>query len=100
MDSLERRIAELTEREELSKIRPPLDGHDIMAFFDLKPSRDVGEALTFLTELRIERGPMGRKEAFEELERWGAKRGLTPARTIEEATDIAESARAAADDEA
>ena len=99
MDTLEARIVELTEREELSKIRPPLDGHDIIAFFDVKPSRVVGDALSFLTELRLERGPMGRKEAFAELERWGAEHDLTPARTAEEATEVAEGARAAADDE-
>lgn len=99
MDALEARIAELTEREELSKIRPPLDGHDVIAFFDLRPSRTVGEALAFLTELRLDRGPMGRKEAFAELEAWAAERGVVPARTIEEATAIAEAARTAADDE-
>jgi len=42
---------------------------------------------------------MGRKEAFAELERWGAEHDLTPARTAEEATEVAEGARAAADDE-
>jgi poly(A) polymerase len=99
MDTLEARIVELTEREELSKIRPPLDGHDIIAFFEVKPSRVVGEALAFLTELRLERGPMGRKEAFGELERWGAEHGLAPARTAEEATEIADAARAAADED-
>jgi poly(A) polymerase len=99
MDALEARIAELTEREELSKIRPPLDGHDIIAFFDTKPSRAVGEALAFLTELRLERGPMGRKEAFAEVERWGADHGLTPARSIEDATTLADAVRAAADEE-
>jgi poly(A) polymerase len=99
MDQLEARIVELTETEELSKIKPPLDGHDIMAFFDITPSKPVGEAMRFLTELRIERGPMGRKEAFEELERWGAEQSLTPARTPEEAMQIADAARAAADEE-
>jgi poly(A) polymerase len=98
MDQLEARIAELTEREELSKIRPPLDGYDVIAFFDLKPSRTVGDALKFLTELRIERGPMGRAEAFKELERWAADRGLKPARSVEEAIQIAAAARAAADE--
>ena len=97
MDTLEARIAELAEREELSKIRPPLDGFDVMAFFDLKPSRRVGEAIEFLTELRMERGPIGRKEAFDELERWGAERGLAPERTPAEAAAVAEAARAAAD---
>jgi poly(A) polymerase len=98
MDQLEARIAELTEREELSKIRPPLDGHDVIALFDVKPSRVVGEALKFLTELRIERGPMGRADAFKELERWAAERDLRPARTVEDATEIAAAARAAAEE--
>jgi poly(A) polymerase len=93
MDALEARIAELAEREELAKIRPPLDGHDVMAYFDLEPSPLVGRGLSFLTELRLERGPMGRKEAFAELERWGAEHGLTPARTAEEAIEIAAAAR-------
>jgi poly(A) polymerase len=99
MDSLEARIAELAEREDLSRIKPTLDGFDVMAFFDLKPSRQVGEAIAFLTDLRMERGPMGRKEAFAELERWGAAGGLVPARSPDEAGEIAQAARAAADEE-
>ena len=98
MDDLEARIVELTEKEELSKIKPPLDGHDVIAFFDVKPSKIVGDALRFLTDLRIERGPMGRKEAFVELERWGTEHGLTPARTPKEATEIADAGRAAAEE--
>jgi poly(A) polymerase len=99
MDALEARVAELAEREELAKIRPPLDGHDVMAFFDLRPSPLVGEAIGFLTELRMERGPLGRKEAFGELERWGAERGLSPARTPDEATELAATTRAASEDD-
>lgn len=98
MDALEARIIELTEREELSKIRPPLDGHDVIAYFDLSPSKVVGEALRFLTELRIERGPMGRKEAFAELEAWGREHGLVPERSVEEATALADAARASDDE--
>ncbi len=98
IDELEERIAELAEREELSKIKPPLDGHDVMAFFDLEPSRHVGEGLSFLTELRLDRGPMGRKEAFEALAEWGAERGLTPARTPEEATAVSDALRAEAEE--
>jgi poly(A) polymerase len=95
MDRLEARIAELAEREELSKIRPPLDGHDVMAFFDLKPSRDVGEALSYLLELRLDRGPIQPKDAFAELEAWGRERGLEPARTVDEAMTLAAQARSA-----
>jgi poly(A) polymerase len=94
MDTLEARIAELAEREELSKIRPPLDGHDVMAFFDVTPGPVVGQALSFLTELRMERGPMDRKEAFADLERWGTEQNLVPARSPDEATTIADAARA------
>jgi poly(A) polymerase len=100
MDALEARVIELTENEELSKIRPPLDGQDVMAFFDIGPSRTVGDALRFLTDLRMERGPMGRKEAFTELETWATAQGIEPKRTIDEATAIAEAARAAADEAA
>ncbi len=99
MDALEARIADLAEREELGKIRPPLDGHDVMAFFDLQPSAEVGRALGFLTELRLERGPMGRKEAFAELERWGTEHGLAPVRTASEASEIADRAREEAENE-
>jgi poly(A) polymerase len=99
MDALEARIAELAEREELGKIRPTLDGFDVMAFFDLAPGRQVGEAIAFLTDLRMERGPMGRKEAFAELERWGASHGLQPARTPDDASEVAGVARAKADEE-
>lgn len=99
MDSLEARIAELAEREELSKIRPSLDGFDVRALFEVEPSRMVGEALAFLTELRIEKGPMGRKEAFAELERWGNERGLPAARTPEEAAEVADRLRAEAEEE-
>jgi poly(A) polymerase len=99
MNTLEARIAELAEKEELSKIRPALDGFEVMAFFDLKPSRQVGDAIEFLTELRMERGPMGRKEAFAELERWGGEHGLQPVRTPDEASALAEAARIEADEE-
>jgi poly(A) polymerase len=99
MDALEARIAELAEREELGKIRPTLDGFDVMAFFDLAPGRQVGEAIAFLTDLRMERGPMGRKEAFAELERWGATRGLQPTRSPDETSLISDAARAKAGEE-
>ncbi len=39
MDELEARIAELQEKEELSKIRPDLDGREVMAFLVCHPAR-------------------------------------------------------------
>ena len=58
-DSLEARIEVLMEQEELSKIRPDLDGEQVMQLLNLKPSRDVGAAMDFLMELRLEQGQIG-----------------------------------------
>ena len=69
-DGLEARIAKLAEEEELSKIRPDLDGAQVMQLLGIKPSADVGKALDFLMELRMEHGPLGAERATEELIQW------------------------------
>jgi len=69
-ESLEARIAVLMEQEELSKIRPDLDGAQVMEILELKPSRAVGEAMDFLMELRLERGQLGVEVATQELLKW------------------------------
>jgi poly(A) polymerase len=60
----------LMEQEELSKIRPDLDGAQIMQILGIKPSADVGRALDFLMEIRLERGPIGEEAATQELLAW------------------------------
>lgn len=75
-DSLEARIEKLMEEEELSKIRPDLDGAEVMKLLDLKPSSDVGKALDFLLELRLENGPLGQERATKELLKWWEGRKL------------------------
>ena len=72
-DSLEARIAKLMEEEELSKIRPDLDGAQVMSLLDIKPSAAVGKALDFLLELRLENGPLGEERATRELLDWWSK---------------------------
>ena len=74
MDELEARIVDLREREELAAIRPDLDGNQVMAHLGLGPGRDVGAALEFLLELRLEEGPLGEQEATRRLDRWWAER--------------------------
>ena len=69
-ESLEARIAVLMEQEELSKIRPDLDGAQVMEILNLKPSRAVGQAMDFLIELRLERGQLGVEVATQELLKW------------------------------
>jgi poly(A) polymerase len=70
--SLEERIEVLMEKEELSKIRPDLDGAQVMALLKIKPSATVGKALDFLLELRLDKGPLGIDAATEELMKWWA----------------------------
>ncbi|RJK94335.1 CCA tRNA nucleotidyltransferase [Vallicoccus soli] len=72
-DSLEVRIAELAEQEELGKVRPDLDGNAIMALLGVPPGPVVGRAYQHLLELRLDRGPLGPESAEEELRRWWAE---------------------------
>ena len=73
-DSLEARIEVLMEAEELSRIRPDLDGAQVMQLLNIKPSADVGKALDFLMELRMEHGPLGEERATQELMEWWRSR--------------------------
>ena len=73
-DSLEARIETLAAAEELSKIRPDLDGQEVMQLLDIKPSADVGKALDFLLELRLEHRPLGKERATDELMNWWRSR--------------------------
>ncbi len=77
-DALEARIEELREQEELDKIRPELDGVEIMSLLGLKPGPLVGKAWNFLLELRLEEGELGKERATQELLRWASAEGLRP----------------------
>ena len=74
MDSLEERIAELQAQEELAALRPDLDGKQVMEHLGISPGREVGEALDFLLELRLDEGPLGEQDAYERLDAWWAAR--------------------------
>jgi poly(A) polymerase len=74
MDDLERRVERLREQEELDALRPPLNGHQIMAHLGLRPGPEVGEAYRFLLDARIERGPLSEAEGYELLDAWAADR--------------------------
>ena len=76
-DGLEARIAKLMEEEELSRIRPDLDGAQVMKLLNIKPSAAVGKALDYLLELRLEYGPLGEERATEELLNWWSKENPT-----------------------
>jgi poly(A) polymerase len=69
-DSLEERILKLMEEEELEKIRPDLDGLEIMEILGISPSPIVGRAYQYLLDLRMDRGPLGPDVAKAELLKW------------------------------
>jgi poly(A) polymerase len=77
-DALEARIDVLREREELDKIRPELDGTQIMSLLGLKPGPLVGKAWNYLLELRLEQGELGRERVTAELLRWAEREGIRP----------------------
>jgi poly(A) polymerase len=76
-DELEERIAALAEEENLEAMRPPLDGRKVMDRLGIAPGPVVGEALAYLMEVRMERGPVPEDEAYELLDAWAKERGVT-----------------------
>jgi poly(A) polymerase len=74
-DDLEERIARLAEEENLEALRPALDGTQVMARLGVGPGPLVGEALAYLMDLRLERGPIDEDEAYALLDAWAAERG-------------------------
>jgi poly(A) polymerase len=77
-DALEERIALLREQEELDRIRPELDGDEIMALLGLTPGPLVGKAWNYLLELRLEEGELGRERVTAELLAWAEREGIRP----------------------
>ncbi|GCD98369.1 CCA tRNA nucleotidyltransferase [Embleya hyalina] len=69
-DSLEERIAQLAEQEELDSIRPDLDGNEIMKLLEVPPGPLVGRAYRHMLELRLENGPMDHETAVAALREW------------------------------
>jgi poly(A) polymerase len=74
MDELERRLAELREREELDAIRPQLDGVAVMKHLEIPPGRDVGAALEYLFQIRLDEGVLDENEILRRLDAWWAER--------------------------
>ena len=72
-DTLEKRIEELKEQEELASIRPDIDGNEIMQILDIPPGPLVGKAYKHLLALRMELGPLGHERAVGELKQWYAQ---------------------------
>ena len=74
-DDLEARIAELAAKEDLQRVRPDLDGNEIMELLGIPAGPQVGQAWRYLKELRLDRGPLTHEEATAELLSWWHARG-------------------------
>ena len=74
MDELEERIAELAPARSCAAIRPDLDGNAVMEHLGVPPGRAVGEALSFLLDMRLDEGLLGDEEIRRRLDRWWADR--------------------------
>jgi poly(A) polymerase len=70
MDELEERIAQLREQEALEAVRPDIDGARVMEVLGIPPGPEVGRAMAFLMELRLDEGPLGAEEAERRLLEW------------------------------
>jgi poly(A) polymerase len=77
-DSLEARIAELAEQEDLQRVRPDLDGNEIMAILGVPPGPVVGRAYQHLLGLRLDLGQRSHEESVAALLDWARDEGITP----------------------
>ena len=73
MAELKERIVELREREEFEAIRPELDGTEVMEILGIPPSPEVGVAMKFLLQLRLDEGVIGHEQATQRLLEFWAK---------------------------
>lgn len=77
MDQYEERLEAVRQQEDLDAIRPPLDGHAVMTYLGVGPSRTVGDALAYLLEHRLEHGAYSSDEAYALLDAWALEAKLT-----------------------
>lgn len=75
-DDLEERIDRIAAEENLAKVRPDLDGNEIMGLLGVGPGPVVGQAWKHLKEVRLDQGPMERADAVAELRRWAREQGV------------------------
>ncbi|MGH8915021.1 MAG: CCA tRNA nucleotidyltransferase [Acidimicrobiia bacterium] len=76
IDELEERIAVLEEKEELARLRAPIDGHQIMAYLGIGPGPSIGDIMGLMLERRIEEGPYSVTEAYQMAREWAMARGI------------------------
>jgi poly(A) polymerase len=79
MIELLERIEDLRGREELERLRPELDGVQVMSYLGVDAGPLVGKAMDELMEIRLEEGLIGTDEAYKRLDEWARAQGIEPA---------------------
>jgi poly(A) polymerase len=77
IDELEERIAELGEKEEIARLRPPIDGHQVMTYLGIGPGPKIGDIMDLMLERRIDEGPYGVTEAYAMVREWALQQGIS-----------------------
>ncbi len=76
IDELEKRIAELGAKEEISRLRAPIDGHQVMEYLGIGPGPRIGDIMGLMLERRIEEGPYTEGEAYAMVRDWAIDQGI------------------------
>jgi poly(A) polymerase len=76
IDELEERIIDLSAREELAKLRAPIDGHQVMEYLNIDPGPQIGVIMDILLEKRIDDGPYTPVEAYQVVRDWAIDEGI------------------------
>ncbi len=76
IDELEERIVDLSAREELAKLRPPIDGQQVMEYLSSDPGPRIGAVMNILLEKRIDDGPYSPEEAYRVVRGWAIDLGI------------------------
>jgi hypothetical protein len=82
-DKVERKLQEVEEKDQVRNFQPPVSGDEIMAIFELKPSKIVGDLKEEIKEAIMEGHIQNNKsEALELMYKLAAKKGLSKKKTI------------------
>lgn len=79
-EAAEREAAERDKYIRLPDVPVALNGKEVMQILGIPSGRQVGAAIRFLQNLRVERGELAREDAITALRSWGAQ----PPRTVDD----------------
>jgi poly(A) polymerase len=91
LEELEARIVKLEEEEETAKMRPPIDGNDVMKYLGIPPGPQVGEVMRMLLDARLDGKIETPEEAYRMIDEWAGERKIkVPSRSTQSPADSAD----------